>query len=143
MVKKKTTQEEQKEVLINSLLEILNIDEEFNNSIDEFLHLELEEILNERQFELIKLFSKTHFVKLINKKRTEYRKFYNQFDINELSDLIIFYKSSIGSKLKNKSLELQQINNIYLSTALDDGKLNTLIDNFLSVEVFNDTEDDE
>jgi hypothetical protein len=136
----KTESEQKKEFLIEQLLNVLNIEADFQKSIKKLLALELDDILEAEQFNSIMIYCSKNMMKYLIKQHKELKNFYSNFNESELADLILFYNTETGKKLLSKSIDLLQITNNILLEALDDKKLNALIDGFVSVITF--TEDD-
>jgi len=117
-----------KEILVDNLLEILDVENEFYKSVNKLVEIQLEGILDERKLELISDYCRENFKRLAKKKRKKYKDFYSEFSENDLADIAIFHKSPAGVKLKLKSSELANINQDILVHALNDKNLNILID---------------
>ena len=121
-----------KQVLIKTLIEILDIDNEFYDVFDKIIEIEFGEILRKDDLKIISEYSRKNFDKIINKRVKNYIKIYEDFTENELADLIIFYKSSVGLKIKQKLSEFNNINQETLILAIGDKNLNILIDKLIS-----------
>jgi len=128
MAAKKTS----KELLVDGLLEILDIENEFFKSVNKLVELQLDDVLDRRRIEQIGEYCKENFKSLVKKKRKKYVEFYMEFSENDLADIMIFHKSEAGVRLKQKSSELSNINQDVLMSALNDKNLNILIDKLVS-----------
>lgn len=121
----------QKDILIDELLDTLDIENEFYKTLNMLIDLQLDCVLSERQLEQVDIFCKQNLTRLVNKKKKEYRVIYSDFSETELSDIIIFHKSTAGMMLKSKSAALSDIVQSSLLTALDNKNLNILLDQML------------
>lgn len=126
-------QKTKKDILIENLLEILDIENEFYKSVDKLIEIQIGDVLTDEQIDIIHRFNRDNFKSLASKKKKSYIKFYNEFNENELADISLFHKSDAGIKLKNKSSELSNINQELLVAALSDANLGILVEKLLSM----------
>lgn len=122
----------EKEQLVNKLLDIMNIDDEFYKNINHILEMQLESVLKPKMIDIVKIFCKDNFKKSFNKRRKKHFDFYMEFSESELADIIIYYNSDAYKKLKEKSTIVSKINQDVMMEILNDKNLNLLVNRLVS-----------
>jgi hypothetical protein len=121
-----------KEGLINKLLDIMNVDEEFYKNIYHILEMQLDNVLKPKMIDIVKMYCKDNFKKNVNKKRRKYFEFYMDFTESELADMIIYHNSDASKKLKEKSGVISKVNQDIMIEILNDKNLNLLVNRLIS-----------
>jgi hypothetical protein len=121
-----------KEQLVNKLLDIMNIDDEFYKNVNHILDMQLENVLKPKAIDIVKIFCKDNFKKFINKRRKKHFEFYMDFTESELADMIIYHNSDAHRKLKEKSGSISKINQDIMMEILNDKNLNLLVNRLIS-----------
>jgi hypothetical protein len=121
-----------KEQLINNLLDTMNIDEEFYKNVNHILDIQLESVLKPKMIDIVKIYCKENFGKAVNKKRKKYFNFYNDFTESEIADMIIYYNSDAYKKFKGKTETISKINQDIMVEILNDKNLNLLVNRLIT-----------
>lgn len=121
-----------KDILINRLIECLDIEKDFIFLLTQVLSIQLEDIIEKNDLNMILNYCENNLKSYTKKRISKYKEFYSNFNESELSDIIIFHKSEAGKKFKSLSQELAKINQKSLIDAVEDKNLNILIEKILN-----------
>lgn len=131
-------------VLIKNLLNMLELEREIFESVIRIIEIQYDEMLGDKEINMIKEYCRRNLRTTLTKKLKKYEEFYGTFSENDIVDIILFYKSSAGLKMKEKSGELSQLNQDVIMSILNDKNLNILIERLVAdVEKENDDDDDD
>lgn len=121
-----------KEQLIDNLLNIIDVKDDFFKNLYKLLDVQYGDLLSERQREQIGEYCERNMKRLITKKEKLYKEFYQDFTEDELSDIIIYQNSKAGQKMREKSKEHSEINQEILVDIINHKNLNMLISKMLA-----------